>query len=1146
MIKDGLENPFAVAILEWITTRTKSAMRTIQQFLVVVVVYPMLSVPGFGQTSTTVGICDRTPQVRAGILAAISDPPPDCRAVLETDLAGITSLILGGAGITTLASGDFAGLSGLEVMNLLFTGLTTLPADVFDGLTALRRLSLADNTSLTTLPNGVFDSLTALEELGFDRNRLTTLPDGIFDRLTELERLSLGENSLTTLPDGVFDGLSALEQLGLADNELTTLPDGVFDGLSVLERLDLRNNNFTTLTGLPVGVFDDVLDTLGTIGALELFRVDIRVRRAHFVCSRPDAETIVADTLGVNDCLRITTAQLAAALPNANLSALAISAGMLTPEFDRATFTYSATVPNTVATLTITPTAAGSGATVAGTVNAGAAMTTTPFTAALDVGANEIEVVVTAADSSTLTYRLTVTRDVPPTVNICDRTAQVVTAILAAINPTPACDSVPETALAGITELNLTGSLATSIAELANGDFAGLSGLVTLNLTGNPLTTLPAGVFDDLSVLVTLDLSGNALTTLPADVFNDLSALETLSLSDNDLTTLPADVFNGLSALETLSLSDNDLTTTLPAGVFDDLSALESLSLNGNAFTTLPDGVFDDVLDTLGAIGEDSSASFRVDDTVRDAHFVCSRANADTIVAATAGVDDCLRITAAQLSAVSSNADLSALVISAGTLTPAFDSATFTYSATVPNTVAALTITPTTADSGATVAVTVNAAAAITTAPFTAALNVGANAIEVVVTAADSSTQTYGLTVTRDAPPTVNICDRTAQVVTAILAAINPTPACDSVPETALAGIRSLSLILAGISSLASGDFTGLSALVTLTLNANDLTTLPADVFNGLSALETLSLSDNDLTTLPTGVFDDLSALESLSLNGNAFTTLPDGVFDDVLDTLGAIGEDSSASFRVDDTVRDAHFVCSRANADTIVAATAGVDDCLRITAAQLSAVSSNADLSALVISAGTLTPAFDSATFTYSATVPNTVAALTITPTTADSGATVAVTVNAAAAITTAPFTAALNVGANAIEVVVTAADSSTQTYGLTVTRADPLDLNQDQTVNAQDAQILYYLSLTPRPDTLLNTLLGNAENIAALEAGAAALAGADRYDLVDDNVLDQNDWRLLYYALRFEDELSASPELRNALGVTQATLDAVQGLIE
>ncbi len=902
-------------------------MRTIQQFLVVVVVYPLLSVPGFGQTGTTVDICERTPQVEAGILAAIT-PTPDCDVVPVAGLEGITSLSLAVAGINSLASGDFTGLSGLVTLNLSLNALTTLPPDVFDGLSALETLIL-NGTSLTTLPNGVFDSLTALEELGFSRNRLTTLPDGIFDRLTELERLSLGENSLTTLPDGVFDGLSALEQLGLGDNELTTLPDGVFDGLSVLERLDLRNNNFTALTGLPVGVFDDVLDTLGTIGALESFRVDMRVRNAHFVCSRPDAETIVAATAGVNDCLRITTTQLAAALPNANLSALTISAGTLTPEFDRTTLTYSATVPNTVATLTITPTAAGSGATVAGTVNAGAAMTTTPFTAALDVGENEIAVIVTAADSSTLTYRLTVTREPPPSVNICGRTPEVRDAILAAISdPPPACETVPVADLAGITALNF---LFGSVPSLANGDFSGLSGLEMLDLRGNDFPTLPADVFDGLEALVTLFLGSQRLNPLPADVFDGLEALVTLSLITSNLTTLPDGVFDDLSMLENLDLRSNDFTT-LPAGVFDGLSMLETLNLRSNDFTTLPAGVFN-----------------------------------------------------------------------------------------------------------------------------------------------------------------------------------------------------------------------RLSMLETLNLRGNDFTTLPADVFDGLEALVTLNLNDNEFTTLPNGVFNGLSMLENLDLRFNDdLTTLPDGVLDDVLDTLGTIGEDLSASFRVDDNVRNAHFVCSRANADTIVANTPDVDDCLRITSAQLAVALANADLSALTISAGTLTPEFDSATLTYSATVLNAVATLTITPTTADSGATVAVTVNGGAAMTTAPFTAALNEGENEIEVVVTAADSSTQTYGLTVIRAILLDLNQDQTVNAQDAQILYYLSLTPRPDNLLNTLLGNAENIAALEAGAAALAGADRFDLVDDNVLDQNDWRLLYYALRFEDELSASPALQDALGVTQATLDAVRLLIE
>ena len=515
------------------------------------------------------------------------------------------------------------------------------------------------------------------------------------------------------------------------------------------------------------------------------------------------------------------------------------------------------------------------------------------------------------------------------TVNICDRTPQVEAAILAAINPSPACEAVPEADLAGITSLDLR---ETGITSLASGDFTGLSVLNSLNLGGINLTTLPAGVFDSLSALRWLSLWGNDLTTLPDGVFDSLSALVTLFLNFNDLTTLPDGVFDSLSALERLGLSVNALTTlpdgvfdslsalerldlgfnaftTLPDGVFDslaalerlslrnnsglttllpdifdDLSALEYLDLTGNNFTTLPAGVFDDVLDTLGSINpdftdfdpssildflvyDDSSSetdlitALLVDDNTRSAHFICSRTDADTIVAATARVDDCLRITAAQLAvALSPNAGLSALVISEGTLTPLFDRSTFTYSATVPNAVASLTITPTTADSGATVVVTVNGGAAMATTPFTAALDVGANGIEVVVTGADSSMLTY-MPVTRESAR-VNICERTPQVEAAILAAINPSPACEAVPESDLAGITSLDLREAGITSLASGDFTGLSALETLWLFNNDLTTLPDGVFDSLSALETLWLFSNNLTTLPDGVFDSLTALE--------------------------------------------------------------------------------------------------------------------------------------------------------------------------------------------------------------------------------------------------------------------------------------------
>ena len=363
-----------------------------------------------------------------------------------------------------------------------------------------------------------------------------------------------------------------------------------------------------------------------------------------------------------------------------------------------------------------------------------------------------------------------------PTVNICDRTPQVEAAILAAINPTPACEAVLEADLAGIRSLNLSED---GITSLASGDFTGLSALEVLSLTDNALTTLPAGVFDGLSALEWLNLYGNALTTLSAGVFDGLSALEVLLLDSNALTTLPAGVFDRLSALERLDLGFNALTT-LPAGVFDGLSVLENLDLSGNNFTTLPAGVFDDVLDTLGPIG----STFIVDDIVRRAHFVCSLADADTIVALTAGVDDCLRITFAQLTVYQNS---------------------------------------------------------------------------------------------------VNICDRTPQVEAEILAVINPTPACGAVPTADLAAIRGLYLREAGITSLASGDFTGLSALEYLRLDRNALTSLPAGVFDGLSALEWLVLDGNDFTTLPDGVFDSLSALRFLGLSDNDdLTTLPPDIFDDL------------------------------------------------------------------------------------------------------------------------------------------------------------------------------------------------------------------------------------------------------------------------
>ena len=99
-------------------------------------------------------------------------------------------------------------------------------------------------------------------------------------------------------------------------------------------------------------------------------------------------------------------------------------------------------------------------------------------------------------------------------------------------------------------------------------------------------------------------------------------------------------------------------------------------------------------------------------------------------------------------------------------------------------------------------------------------------------------------------------------------------------------------------------------------------------------------------------------------------------------------------------------------------------------------AASSNADLSALALSSGTLSPVFAGGTTSYTAQVANGVGSITATPTVADAGATVTVNGNTVASGSASP-SMALNVGSNAVSVAVTAASGATKTYLVTVTRA-------------------------------------------------------------------------------------------------------------
>ncbi len=126
-----------------------------------------------------------------------------------------------------------------------------------------------------------------------------------------------------------------------------------------------------------------------------------------------------------------------------------------------------------------------------------------------------------------------------------------------------------------------------------------------------------------------------------------------------------------------------------------------------------------------------------------------------TVVTAQDGVTTKTYTVTVTRAAPSTNANLSGLVLSSGTLSPAFTAGTLTYTASVGNGVVSLTVTPTIADATATVTVN-GTAVASGSASGAIALVVGDNTVTTVVTAQDgSTTRTYTVTVTRAAAPGV-------------------------------------------------------------------------------------------------------------------------------------------------------------------------------------------------------------------------------------------------------------------------------------------------------------------------------------------------------------------------------------------------------
>src|SRR6185503_12085907 len=407
----------------------------------------------------------------------------------------------------------------------------------------------------------------------------------------------------------------------------------------------------------------------------------------------------------------------------------------------------------------------------------------------------------------------------------------------------------------------------------------------------------------------------------------------------------------------------------------------------------------------------------------------------------------------------SSSATLSNLVISAGTLTPAFVPGTINYTASVPNATASITLTPTTTNSAATVKVN-GITVASGSASGAIALAVGLNTITTVITAQDGvTTRTYTVKVTRAAA--TQSSDGTLSNLVLSSGTLQPVFS----PST----IGYVDIVANSVSSITVTP-TASNANATITVNgvavASGATSASIALAIGSNTIKTISTSQDGTSIITYSVIvtrppSSDATLSNLAISAGtltpAFATGTTSYTASVTNATTSITvtptlSSSTASVNINGTTVTSGSasgpIALAVGANTITAVVTAQDASttktytITVTRAA-SSQSSDATLSSLVPSAGTLSPAFAAATTSYTASVANTVTSVTLTPTTHDAGATVKIN-GAAVASGAASQSLPLVVGPNTITTVVTAADgTTTKTYTVTITRVASANAN-------------------------------------------------------------------------------------------------------
>ncbi len=145
-----------------------------------------LFVAGLSQ-AMFVPICQRTPAVARFLVQELAKT---CESIEEKDLLAITRVVVDDGDVKEFKSGDFSGLTNLEILNIRSNRYTELPEDLLKDLVHLKTLVII-STTLRHYPDDFLAHNPEIENLHIFRNKVRSISESVFSRLAAARYLKV-------------------------------------------------------------------------------------------------------------------------------------------------------------------------------------------------------------------------------------------------------------------------------------------------------------------------------------------------------------------------------------------------------------------------------------------------------------------------------------------------------------------------------------------------------------------------------------------------------------------------------------------------------------------------------------------------------------------------------------------------------------------------------------------------------------------------------------------------------------------------------------------------------------------------------------------------------------------------------------------